>query len=128
MAKFTIGLDYGYEIVDCPISAEVIATDFENMIQEGEILAELNPNIVDKVPMIEDSIKAIRYFSEKGIRTSCTLVFSMGQALLAAKAGATYISPFIRRLDDISVDGTDLIQQIWYQQASFSVGFSHISL
>lgn len=100
------------EIVDGPISAEVIATDFENMIQEGEILAELHPNIVVKVPMIEEGIKAIRYFSEKGIRTNCTLVFSAGQALLAAKAGATYVSPFIGRLDDISVDGTDLIQQI----------------
>lgn len=100
------------EIVDGPISAEVIATDFENMIKEGEILAELHPNIVVKVPMIEEGIKAIRYFSEKGIRTNCTLVFSAGQALLAAKAGATYVSPFIGRLDDISVDGTDLIQQI----------------
>lgn len=100
------------EIVDGPISAEVIATDFENMIQEGEILAELHPNIVVKVPMIEEGIKAIRYFSEKGIRTNCTLVFSAGQALLAAKAGATYVSPFIGRLDDVSVDGTDLIQQI----------------
>lgn len=100
------------EIVDGPISAEVIATDFKNMIQEGEILAELHPNIVVKVPMIEEGIKAIRYFSEKGIRTNCTLVFSAGQALLAAKAGATYVSPFIGRLDDVSVDGTDLIQQI----------------
>jgi transaldolase len=100
------------EIVDGPISAEVIATDFENMVKEGEILAELHPNIVVKVPMIEEGIKAIRYFSEKGIRTNCTLVFSAGQALLAAKAGATYVSPFIGRLDDISVDGTDLIQQI----------------
>jgi transaldolase len=100
------------EIVDGPISAEVIATDFENMVKEGEILAELHPNIVVKVPMIEEGIKAIRYFSEKGIRTNCTLVFSAGQALLAAKAGATYVSPFIGRLDDFSVDGTDLIQQI----------------
>lgn len=100
------------EIVNGPISAEVIATDFENMIKEGEVLAELHPNIVVKVPMIEDGIKAIRYFSEKGIKTNCTLVFSAGQALLAAKAGATYVSPFVGRLDDISVDGTDLIQQI----------------
>lgn len=100
------------EIVDGPISAEVIATDFKNMIQEGEILAELHPNIVVKVPMIEEGIKAIRYFSEKGIRTNCTLVFSAGQALLAAKAGATYVSPFIGRLDDVSVDGIELIQQI----------------
>ncbi|TDB62779.1 fructose-6-phosphate aldolase [Arundinibacter roseus] len=100
------------EIVDGPISAEVIATDFENMIREGEILADLHPNIVVKVPMIEEGIKAIRYFSDKGIKTNCTLIFSAGQALLAAKAGATYVSPFIGRLDDVSVDGTDLIQQI----------------
>lgn len=100
------------EIVDGPISAEVIATDFDGMIREGEALAEIHPNIVVKVPMIKDGIKAIKYFSEKGIRTNCTLVFSAGQALLAAKAGATYVSPFIGRLDDISVDGLDLIQQI----------------
>ncbi|MEJ8802728.1 fructose-6-phosphate aldolase [Pontibacter sp. H249] len=100
------------EIVDGDISAEVIATDFEGIVREGEILAELHPNIVVKVPMIRDGVKAIRYFSEKGIKTNCTLVFSAGQALLAAKAGATYVSPFIGRLDDVSTDGLQLIEQI----------------
>lgn len=100
------------EIVDGPISAEVIATDFEGIIREGEELAEIHPNIVVKVPMVKDGIKAIKYFAEKGIRTNCTLIFSAGQALLAAKAGASYVSPFIGRLDDISVDGLDLIRQI----------------
>jgi transaldolase len=100
------------EIVDGPISAEVIATDFAGIIKEGEELAEIHPNIVVKVPMVKDGIKAIKYFSEKGIRTNCTLIFSAGQALLAAKAGASYVSPFIGRLDDISVDGLDLIRQI----------------
>lgn len=100
------------EIVDGPISAEVISTNFEGIIKEGDELAEIHPNIVVKVPMIKDGIKAIKYFSEKGIRTNCTLVFSAGQALLAAKAGATYVSPFIGRLDDISVDGLELIRQI----------------
>jgi len=100
------------EIVDGPISAEVIATDFEGIIREGEELAEIHPNIVVKVPMVKDGIKAIKYFSEKGIRTNCTLIFSAGQALLAAKAGASYVSPFIGRLDDISVDGLELIRQI----------------
>jgi transaldolase len=100
------------EIVDGPISAEVIATNFEGIIKEGNELAEIHPNIVVKVPMIKDGIKAIKYFSEKGIRTNCTLIFSAGQALLAAKAGATYVSPFIGRLDDISVDGLELIRQI----------------
>jgi transaldolase len=100
------------EIVDGPISAEVIATDFEGMIKEGEALAALHPNIVVKVPIIKDGIKAIKYFTQKGIKTNCTLVFSAGQALLAAKAGATYVSPFIGRLDDISVDGLELISQI----------------
>lgn len=99
-------------IVDGDVSAEVIATDFENMIQEGEMLASLHPNIVVKVPMIKDGIKAIKYLSSKGIKTNCTLVFSAGQAILAAKAGATYVSPFIGRLDDISTDGIDLIEQI----------------
>jgi transaldolase len=94
------------------VSAEVIATDFEGMVKEGEELAELHPNIVVKVPMIKDGIKAIRYFSDKGIRTNCTLVFSAGQALLAAKAGASYVSPFIGRLDDVSTDGIALIEQI----------------
>lgn len=100
------------EIVDGPISAEVISTDFDGIIKEGEHLASLHPNIIVKVPMIKDGIKAIKYFSDKGIKTNCTLVFSAGQALLAAKAGATYVSPFIGRLDDISVDGLDLIAQI----------------
>lgn len=99
-------------IVDGPVSAEVISTDFEGMIAEGEILAALHDNIVVKVPMTKDGIKAIRYLSDKGIRTNCTLVFSAGQAILAAKAGATYVSPFIGRIDDTSVDGLDLIDQI----------------
>ena len=100
------------EIVAGDISAEVIATDYEGMILEGEKLASLSPQIVVKIPMIKDGIRAIRYFSEKGIRTNCTLVFSAGQALLAAKAGATYVSPFIGRLDDISNDGLGLIADI----------------
>lgn len=99
-------------IVDGPISAEVIATDYEGIIREGEHLASLHPNIVVKVPMIKDGIKAIKYFSSKGIKTNCTLIFSAGQALLAAKAGASYISPFLGRLDDISMNGMDLIAQI----------------
>ncbi|MET2984418.1 fructose-6-phosphate aldolase [Aureibaculum conchae] len=100
------------EIVDGDVSAEVIATDFEGMVKEGEALAKLNPQIVVKVPMIREGVKAIKYFSDKGIKTNCTLVFSAGQALLAAKAGATYVSPFIGRLDDISTDGLGLIQEI----------------
>lgn len=94
------------------VSAEVFSTDFEGMIREGEELADLHPQIVVKIPMIKDGVKAIRYFSQKGIKTNCTLVFSAGQALLAAKAGATYVSPFIGRLDDISYDGLELIEQI----------------
>ena len=94
------------------VSAEVIATDFDGMVREGEMLAELHPRIVVKIPMIKDGIKAIKYFSDKGIKTNCTLVFSSGQALLAAKAGATYVSPFIGRLDDISTDGMNLIEEI----------------
>lgn len=100
------------EISDGDVSAEVISTDFEGMVKEGEALAALNPKIVVKVPMIKDGIKAIKYFSSKGIKTNCTLVFSAGQALLAAKAGATYVSPFIGRLDDISTDGLSLIADI----------------
>lgn len=100
------------ELVEGDISAEVIATDFEGMVREGEELAALHPNIVVKIPMIPEGIKAIKYFSTKGIKTNCTLVFSAGQALLAAKAGATYISPFLGRLDDISFDGIELIAQI----------------
>ncbi|PVH26461.1 fructose-6-phosphate aldolase [Sphingobacterium corticibacter] len=100
------------DIVDGDVSAEVIATTYNEMIEEGEALAALNPKIVVKVPMIKDGVKAIKYFSSKGIKTNCTLVFSAGQALLAAKAGATYVSPFIGRLDDISVDGLALIEEI----------------
>jgi len=100
------------QIVDGPISAEVIATDYEGIVREGEHLASLHKNIVVKVPMIAEGIKAIKYFSSKGIKTNCTLIFSAGQALLAAKAGATYISPFLGRLDDISTNGLDLIAQI----------------
>ncbi|MDF1548122.1 MAG: fructose-6-phosphate aldolase [Bacteroidales bacterium] len=100
------------EIVDGDVSAEVISTDYEGMIKEGEILAALHPQIVVKVPVIKDGIKAIKYLSSKGIRTNCTLIFSPGQALLAAKAGATYVSPFIGRLDDTSTDGIDLIYRI----------------
>jgi transaldolase len=99
-------------IVDGPVSAEVIATDVEGMIKEGEELAALHKNIVVKIPMIADGLKAIKYFSQKGIRTNCTLIFSAGQALVAAKAGASYISPFLGRLDDVSTDGLQLIEQI----------------
>ena len=99
-------------IVNGPVSAEVIATDYKGIIKEGERLVDLHDNIVVKVPMIPEGIKAIRYFSDNGIRTNCTLIFSAGQALLAAKAGATYVSPFIGRLDDISADGVGLIAQI----------------
>ena len=94
------------------ISAEVISTDFDGMVKEGEVLAALHPQIVVKIPMIKDGVKALKYFSDKGIKTNCTLVFSAGQALLAAKAGATYVSPFIGRLDDVSYDGVQLIEQI----------------
>lgn len=100
------------ELVDGDVSAEVIATDFAGMVREGENLASLHPRIVVKIPMIRDGVKAIRYFSSKGVKTNCTLVFSSGQALLAAKAGATYVSPFVGRLDDISYDGVELIHQI----------------
>jgi transaldolase len=99
-------------IVEGDVSAEVIATEFKAMVKEGEELAELHEQIVVKVPMIKDGVKALKYFTDKGIRTNCTLVFSPGQALLAAKAGATYVSPFIGRLDDISTDGLNLIAEI----------------
>lgn len=99
-------------IVDGDVSAEVIATDFDGMVREGEALADLHPQIVVKLPMIADGIKACKYFTDKGIRVNMTLVFSAGQALLAAKAGATYVSPFIGRLDDISTDGLNLISEI----------------
>ena len=107
-------------LVDGPVSAEVIATDFEGMIKEGEALAALHPNIVVKVPMIEDGVKALRYFSDKGIKTNCTLVFSAGQAILAAKAGATYVSPFIGRIDDINWSGVELIEQIVHIYQNFA--------
>jgi transaldolase len=100
------------EIVEGDVSAEVISVDFDGMVMEGEALAALHPQIVVKIPMIEDGIKALKYFSDAGIKTNCTLVFSSGQALLAAKAGATYVSPFIGRLDDNSTDGLDLIEDI----------------
>lgn len=100
------------EIVDNNVSAEVIGTDYETMIKEGHELASIDDKIVVKIPMIQDGIKAIKHFSDEGIRTNCTLVFSAGQALLAAKAGASYVSPFIGRLDDISFNGLDLIDQI----------------
>lgn len=100
------------DIVDGDVSAEVIATDYEGMIKEGENLAALHPQIVVKVPATKEGIKAIKYFSKKGIKTNCTLVFTGGQALLAAKAGATYVSPFVGRLDDISFNGMNLIAEI----------------
>jgi len=99
-------------IVNGPVSAEVIATDFEGMVSEGEHLSGLHKNIVVKVPMTLEGIKAIKHFSSKGIKTNCTLIFSAGQALIAAKAGASYVSPFLGRLDDISSNGLDLIAQI----------------
>ena len=100
------------DIVDGDVSAEVISTDFKGIIKEGEFLASLNKQIVVKVPMISEGIKAIKYFTDKKIKTNCTLVFSSGQAIIAAKAGATYLSPFIGRLDDISSDGLNLISEI----------------
>ncbi|MDX1445284.1 fructose-6-phosphate aldolase [Lishizhenia sp.] len=100
------------DTVEGDVSAEVIATDFEGMVKEGKELASLHKNIVVKIPMTTEGIKAIKHFSNKGIRTNCTLIFSAGQALLAAKAGATYISPFLGRLDDISHNGLDLVEQI----------------
>ena len=99
-------------LIDGDVSAEVISTDFESMIKEGRALSEIAPNIVVKVPMIKDGVKAISWFTEHGIRTNCTLVFSAGQPILAAKAGATYLSPFIGRIDDITWDGMGLIQDI----------------
>lgn len=100
------------DIVDGAISAEVLSTTYEEMIAEGEILAAIHPNIVVKIPMIKDGVKALKYFSNKGIKTNCTLIFSAGQALLAAKAGASYVSPFLGRLDDISTDSLNLIEEI----------------
>ncbi len=100
------------DIVDGDVSAEVISTDYNGIVKEGEALSELHNQIVVKVPMITDGVKAIRYFSDKSIKTNCTLIFSVGQALIAAKAGATYVSPFIGRLDDVSTDGLNLISEI----------------
>jgi len=100
------------ELVDGAISAEVISTDFEGMVEEGKKLAAIHPNIVVKVPMIKEGIKAIKWFTDHGIKTNCTLIFSAGQAILAAKAGASYVSPFIGRIDDSSWDGVQLIEQI----------------
>ncbi len=99
-------------IVDGDVSAEVISTDFKGIIEEGQVLASIAPNIVVKVPMIKDGVKALSWFSRNGIRTNCTLVFSAGQAILAAKAGATYLSPFIGRVDDTGWDGMQLIAQV----------------
>jgi transaldolase len=109
-------------IVEGDVSAEVISTDFEGMIKEANELIEIDEKIVVKVPMIKDGVKAIKHLSDRGIKTNCTLVFSAGQALLAAKAGATYVSPFIGRLDDISMDGMELIEQIItiYQNYGFT--------
>ena len=112
-------------IVDGDVSAEVIATDYEGMIKEGEELAALHPNIVVKVPCIADGIKAIKYFTNKGIRTNCTLVFSPGQALLAAKAGATYVSPFVGRLDDISSDGIELVAYYGFNTQVLAASIRH---
>ncbi|WP_343668265.1 fructose-6-phosphate aldolase [Chitinophaga sp.] len=100
------------ELVDGPISAEVLSTDFQSIIEEGKKLAAIHPNIVVKVPMIKDGVKALKWFTDNGIKTNCTLVFSAGQAILAAKAGATFVSPFIGRIDDSSWDGVELIAQI----------------
>jgi len=100
------------EMVDGDISAEVISTDFNGILEEGKKLAAIHPNIVVKVPMIKDGVKALKWFTDNGIKTNCTLVFSAGQAILAAKAGATYVSPFIGRIDDANWDGVELIAQI----------------
>ena len=100
------------EMVDGDISAEVISTDFNGIVEEGKKLAAIHPNIVVKVPMIKDGVKAIKWFTDNGIRTNCTLVFSAGQAILCAKAGAAYVSPFIGRIDDTGWDGVPLIAQI----------------
>ena len=115
---------------DRDVSAEVISTDFKGMVAEGKKLAELHENIVVKVPMIKEGVKAIAHFSELGIRTNCTLVFSAGQAILAAKAGATYVSPFIGRIDDTSWDGMKLIKDIFeiYGQAGFETAILAASI
>ena len=100
------------EIVDGDISAEVLSTDFATIVEEGKKLAAIHPNIIVKVPMIKDGVKAIKWFTDNGIKTNCTLIFSAGQAILAAKAGAAYVSPFLGRIDDSGWDGVELIQQI----------------
>lgn len=100
------------DLVDGDVSAEVLGTDFDSIVEEGKRLAAIHPNIVVKVPMIKDGVKALKYFTDNGIRTNCTLVFSAGQAILAAKAGATYVSPFIGRIDDSNWDGMVLIEQL----------------
>ena len=100
------------EMVNGDISAEVVSTDFDGIVAEGKILAAIHPNIVVKIPMIKDGIKALKYFSDQGVKTNCTLIFSAGQAILAAKAGATYVSPFIGRIDDSGWDGVQLIEQM----------------
>ncbi|MVT10926.1 fructose-6-phosphate aldolase [Chitinophaga tropicalis] len=100
------------ELVDGPISAEVLSTEFNSIIEEGKKLAAIHPNIVVKVPMIKDGVKALKWFTDNGIKTNCTLVFSAGQAILAAKAGASFVSPFIGRIDDSGWDGVELIAQI----------------
>ena len=100
------------DLVDGDVSAEVLSTDFDGIVREGKVLAAIHPNIVVKVPMIKDGIKALKWFTDNGIRTNCTLVFSAGQAILAAKAGATYVSPFIGRIDDSCWDGMELIGQM----------------
>jgi transaldolase len=100
------------EIVEGDISAEVLSTDFKTIVEEGKKLAAIHPNIIVKVPMIKDGVKAIKWFTDNGIKTNCTLIFSAGQAILAAKAGAAYVSPFIGRIDDSGWDGVELIQQI----------------
>ncbi len=110
------------DIVDNNVSAEVIATDFDNIIKEGKELAKIDDKIVVKVPMIRDGVKAIKKLSSEGIRTNCTLVFSAGQAILAAKAGASYVSPFIGRLDDVSTDGLELIAQLRLIYDNYSYG------
>ena len=110
------------KLVDGPVSAEVLSVDFEGMVREGEALAKLHKNIVVKIPMIKEGIKAIKYFSDKGIRTNCTLVFSAGQALLAAKAGASMVSPFIGRIDDSNWDGVQLIEQIVQVYENYGFG------
>jgi transaldolase len=100
------------EMVDGDISAEVLSTDFASIVEEGKKLAAIHPNIIVKVPMIKDGVKAIKWFTDNGIKTNCTLIFSAGQAILAAKAGATYLSPFLGRIDDTGWDGVELISQI----------------